>query len=117
VDSYGVPDVPERVHWDVDFAREVGVPGAYDYGPQRISWFGNVMTNWIGDDGFLSLLDVQVRRFNLLGDTTWVRGTVTDRFERDGKQLVACDLWAENQRGETTAQGKAEAILPSREGR
>jgi len=42
---------------------------------------------------------------------------VTDRFERDGKKLVACDLWAENQRGETTAQGKAEAILPSREGR
>ena len=117
VDGYGVPDVPERVHWDVDFARDVGVPGAYDYGPQRISWFGNVMTNWIGDDGFLSLLDVQVRRFNLLGDTTWVRGTVTDRFERDGKKLVACDLWAENQRGETTAQGKAEAMLPSREGR
>lgn len=116
VDAYGVPDVPERVHWDVDFAREVGVPGAYDYGPQRIAWFGHLMTNWIGDDGFLSLLDVQVRRFNLIGDTTWLRGTVTDIVERDGKHLVACDLWAENQRGEITAQGKAEAILPRRSG-
>jgi acyl dehydratase len=114
VDGYGVPDVPERVHWDEAFAREVGVPGAYDYGPQRISWFGNLMTHWIGDDGFLSMLDVQVRRFNLIGDTTWVRGAVTDKFERHGDTLVACDLWAENQRGETTSQGKAEAILPSR---
>ena len=112
VDDYGVPDAPERVHWDADFAGQVGVPGAYDYGPQRVSWFGHLMTNWIGDDGFLSLLDVQVRRFNILGDTTWLRGTVTDRFEHDGKHLVACDLWAENQRGETTAQGKAEAMLP-----
>jgi hypothetical protein len=115
VDAYGVPDVPERVRWDMDFAREVGVPGAYDYGPQRVSWFGHLMTNWIGDDGFLSLLDVQVRRFNLIGDTTWIRGTVTDVFERAGKGIVACDLWAQNQRGETTAQGKAEAILPRRD--
>ncbi len=115
VDRYGVPDVPERVHWDIDFARDVGVPGAYDYGPQRIAWFGHLMTNWMGDDGFLSRLDIQVRRFNLIGDTTWLRGVVTDTFERDGKRLVACDLWAENQRGETTAQGKAEAMLPSRQ--
>lgn len=112
VDGFGVPDVPERVHWDAEFARQVGVPGAYDYGPQRISWFGHLMTNWIGDAGFLSLLDVQVRRFNLLGDTTWLHGTVTDKFEHQGKHLIACDVWAENQRGDITAQGKAEAILP-----
>jgi acyl dehydratase len=115
-DAYGVPDVPERVHWDADFAREVGVPGAYDYGPQRVSWFGHLMTNWIGDDGFLRVLDVQVRRFNVLGDTTWLRGLVTDKFATAGTSVVACDLWAENQRGETTAQGKAEAILPCRRG-
>ncbi|MEE8290850.1 MAG: MaoC family dehydratase N-terminal domain-containing protein [Candidatus Tectomicrobia bacterium] len=112
VDAYGVPDGPERVHWDLDFAREVGVPGAYDYGPQRISWFGHLLTNWIGDDGFLSRLEVQVRRFNLVGDTTWLRGTVTDTFERHGNHLITCDVWAENQRGEITAQGQAEAMLP-----
>jgi hypothetical protein len=56
-----------------------------------------------------------VRRFNLIGDTTWLRGTVTDKFIRHGSPHVACDVWAENQRGEITAQGKAEAILPSRQ--
>jgi hypothetical protein len=74
------------------------------------------MTNWIGDDGFLRRLEVQVRRFNLLGDTTWLRGTVTDKFEGAGHAGVVCDLWAENQRGETTAQGTAEALLPRRGG-
>ncbi|MET0389244.1 MAG: MaoC family dehydratase N-terminal domain-containing protein, partial [Polyangiales bacterium] len=28
---FNIPDCPERVHWDEAFAREVGVPGAYDY--------------------------------------------------------------------------------------
>jgi hypothetical protein len=74
------------------------------------------MTNWLGDDGWLRLLDVQVRLFNLVGDTTWLRGTVIDKVVQAGSHLVVCDLWAENQRGDVTAQGKAEAILPCRGG-
>src|SRR5207245_91200 len=30
--AFGVPEPPERVHWDEGLARAVGVPGAYDYG-------------------------------------------------------------------------------------
>ena len=30
-----VPEPPVRVHWDNEFARTVGVPGAYDFGPER----------------------------------------------------------------------------------
>jgi acyl dehydratase len=108
----GVPDVPERVHWDNDFARKIGAPAAYDYGPQRIAWLGNLMTNWIGDDGFLRRLDVQVRRFNIVGDTSWCRGRVTRRYEAEGRRLVDCDVWIENQRGEVTATGTATAELP-----
>ena len=35
---FGIPDCPERVHWEEEFAHEVGAPGAYDYGPERASW-------------------------------------------------------------------------------
>jgi len=28
-------------------AQEIGIPGAYDYGCQRISWLGNLITNWM----------------------------------------------------------------------
>lgn len=117
-DAYGVPDVPERVHWDEAFAKEVGVPGAYDYGPQRISWLGNLMTHWIGDDGFLKTLDVQVRLFNIIGDTTWCRGKVIGKQVKDGEPrqgVVECDVWCENQRGERTAMGTATALLPTRQ--
>ena len=112
--SQGVWDVPERVHWENDFAREIGAPGAYDYGPQRVSWFGHLLGNWLGDDGFLKLLSVQVRRFNIVGDTTWLKGRVRRKHVENGEHLVECDVWAENQRGEHTAPGFAVVRLPSR---
>ena len=34
----------------------VGVPGAYDYGPERVAWLGHLVTNWMGDAGFLRRL-------------------------------------------------------------
>jgi hypothetical protein len=72
------------------------------------------MTNWMGDGGFLKKLDVQVRRFNIVGETTWCKGKVISKYIKDdGLPMVECQIWAENQRGETTAQGKALVILPS----
>ncbi len=113
--AFGVPEPPERVHWDEPFARTVGVPGAYDYGPERVAWLGHVVTNWMGDDGELRRLSAQVRRHNLIGDVTWCRGTVTGkREEDDGLALADVDLTAENQRGEVTAKGSATVALPRR---
>ena len=112
--SQGVWDVPERVHWENEFAREIGAPAAYDYGPQRVSWFGHLLGNWLGDDGFLKLLSVQVRRFNIVGDTTWLKGRVRRKYVENGEHLVECDVWAENQRGEHTAPGFAIVRLPHR---
>ena len=77
--DFGVPEPPERVHWDEALARAVGVPGPYDYGPS--AWPGSATwsTNWMGDAGFLRRLSVKVLRHNLIGDTTWCRGRVTGK--------------------------------------
>jgi acyl dehydratase len=107
----GVPEPPERVHWDEELARAVGVPDAYDYGPERVAWLGHLVTNWMGDQGVLRRLRVQVLRHNLIGDTTWCRGQVAGKRD-DG--VVEVTLRAENQRGETTAAGTAEVGLPRR---
>jgi acyl dehydratase len=110
--AFGVPEPPERVHWDEAFARTVGVPGAYDYGPERVAWLGHVATNWMGNDGQLRRLSVQVRRHNLIGDVTWCRGMVTGKREEGGQALVEVELVAENQRSEITAKGSATVALP-----
>lgn len=110
----GVPEPPERVHWDPDLARRVGVPGAYDYGPERVSWMGHVVTDWMGDDGFLSSLDVQVRRHNLIGDLVTLDGTVVE-VERDTGS-VTVSLEARDHRGNESARGSATVVLPRRNG-
>ena len=114
INRFGAFEPPEIVHWDDDFARRVGVPAAYDYGPQRLAWLGHLCTNWIGDHGFLCGMDAEVRRFNLVGDTTWCRGTVTKKWQDKGRNLVQCDIWAEDQRGDITAKGTATMELPSK---
>jgi acyl dehydratase len=96
-------------------AEAVGVPGAYDYGPQRVSWLGTLMTNWMGDDAFLKRLRVETRRFNVYGDTQFCKGRVARKYIHNGNALVDVDIWTENQRGEITAPGMATVQLPSRD--
>jgi acyl dehydratase len=102
--AFGVPEPPERVHWDDALARAVGVPAAYDYGPERVAWLGHLVTNWMGDGGLLTRLAVQVRR----------RGAVTDRALVEGRGEVTLGLTAVNQRDETIAAGQAVVVLPRR---
>jgi hypothetical protein len=51
-----------------------------------------------------------------VGDTQWLRGTVTDRYLTDGgRPAVDLEVRATSQRGEVTAPGHATVLLPSRE--
>lgn len=110
----GARDSAGRGHLEAQTGVDVGMGGAYDIGPQRIAWASHALTNWMGDEGFLRRLNVEVRRPNLLGDTLWWRGKVTDTAERDGYSVVTLELWADNQIGVRTAWGTAEVFLPSR---
>ena len=111
---FNVPDCPERVHWDEDFALEVGAPGAYDYGPERCSWLTHHLTNWMGDDGFLRKTKCQIRRHNPDGDVIFIDGVVTRKWVEDGKHLVEISQRAETHRGELSASGAAVIELPGR---
>jgi acyl dehydratase len=110
----GAKDAAGRGHLDAATGREVGMGGAYDVGPQRISWAQQMLTNWCGDHGFLHRLAVSVRLPNLVGDTTWWRATVGGLRRTGELCLVDLDLLAVNQRGERTATGTATVALPSR---
>ena len=112
---FGIPDCPERVHWEEEFALEVGAPGAYDYGPERCSWLTHHVTNWMGDDGFLRKAKCQVRRHNPEGDIILIHSTVKRKWvDDDGAKLVEIAQRAENQDGEMSAVGSAVVELPGR---
>jgi len=111
---FNVPDCPERVHWDEDFALEVGAPGAYDYGPERCSWLTHHATNWMGDEGFLRKSRCEIRRHNPDGDAIIIEGTVTRKYVEDGRHLVEIKQKAVTARDELSAHGTAVVELPSR---
>lgn len=96
-------------------AKEVGVPGTYDYGPQRSAWMCSLVTNWMGDAAFLKRVRSEMRRFNTMGDCTWCKGKVIRKYVKDGYALVDLEIWGENQRGELTTPGMATVALPSRD--
>jgi acyl dehydratase len=112
--AYNVPDVPERVHWEEELAKAVGTPGAYDYGPERISWMGHALTNWIGDDGFLHQLDAKIVRHNPEGDFITINGRVTKKYQDGDKHCVECELVATQQDEEESCVATATAFLPTR---
>jgi acyl dehydratase len=115
-DPQNVPDVMQRVHWDPEFARRSGNPTTFDYGRMRETWLVHLCTDWMGDDAWLWKLDCEFRRFNYVGDTQWLRGTVVHRYLAEGdRPAVDLELVAENQRGEVTTPGHATILLPSRE--
>lgn len=102
-------------HHRESVAKEVGVPGTYDYGPQRSSWMATLVTNWMGDAGYLKRVRTEMRRFNIVGDTTFCKGRVVRKYVKDRAGLVDIEIAAENQRGEVTTPGIATVMLPSRD--
>ncbi len=119
-DELNVPDVMQRLHWDPEFARRAGNPTTHDYGRMRETWLIHCCTDWMGDDAWLWKLDCEFRKFNYVGDTQWVSGTVRRKYLADGEDGVArpavdLDMRCVNQRDEVTTPGHATILLPSRE--
>jgi hypothetical protein len=112
-----VPDTVQRLHWESDWANQLGIPIPYDYGGLRETLLTNIVTNWMGDDGWLWKLSCQHRKFVYTGDTYWMKGKVTDKKQVDGRNEVHLEIWVENQWGTTTSPGNAVVLLPSRGGK
>lgn len=114
-----IPMHPAAGHFDVEIAHEIGMPGAYDQGWQRIGWAGHLLTNWCGDHGFVRRLDGRVTSPNLVGDLTKLNGEVVAKHKEAGPEgmeaLVDVRWWGENQHGVQNCNGKASIRLPSRD--
>ena len=113
--KYGIPDVSQRVHWDNDWARSVGHPMAYDYGVMRECWLYHMISDWMGDDAFVIKQYDEIRKFNYVGDTQFLRGEVINRYKRNGLYLVDIDVSMKNQHDEQTVKGDFTVALPSRD--
>jgi len=101
-----------RVHENIQAASDAGVPAPYDVGIQRASWLVHLISNWMGDDAFITKYHVEFRAFNYFGDVQTLTGKVLRRYEQDGEHLVDLELRCVSQRGKLTSPGMATVALP-----
>jgi acyl dehydratase len=96
-----------EIHYDQDYARSVGLPGVILHGLLKAAFLGQLVTDWLGDDGTLQSLDVSYRGIDQPGHPYTCRGKVT---KVDGGK-VELEVWGEDAAGKRTTVGTATVSL------
>jgi acyl dehydratase len=115
LNDYGIPDPAQRCHWEDAWAQQLGQPGAYDYASMRMNWFAHLVTNWIGDAGWLWKFSGTTTKFNYIGDMHWLSGVVRRLRTTSTTAEAEIELEGVNQRGDTTCTASVTVLLPTRD--
>jgi acyl dehydratase len=112
------------LHWDEHFAAGQGVGKPIVHGALKRQWLVQLMTDWVGDEGFLRKFSCQYRSMDWPrpmgvagpeeGETWQCKGKVVKKYVEGSEALADCDIWVENGKGEITTPGKATVMLPKR---
>ena len=103
-----------QIHYDLNYAKGNGLPDVILHGALKGAWLGQLMTDWIGDEGTLKSLTTQYRGMDVPGTPMFGKGVVTKKYSENGENLVDCDIWLEDYEGMKTTPGAATVALPSR---
>ncbi len=103
-----------QIHYDKDFAKNNGLEDVILHGALKNAFLGHLVTKWMGPDGDLKRLACQYRGMDIPGTPVTAKGVVTKKYQDGGSNLVDCDIWLENEKGEKTTPGSATVALPSR---
>jgi hypothetical protein len=88
----------------------------YDIGPVRQFHVSNYLTNFVGDEAWIHRIRFEFRRFNYIGDVTWLNGEICEvRNDEKLGPLMEVSLRGTNQRGSDNIRADATVLLPSRQ--
>ncbi len=102
------------IHTVHHYAEKAGLGGVIAHGMLSMAFAGEHVKQWIGDSGDLKRLKVRFTSMTRPGDVVSLKGTVTDKKQADGENLVDCDIWIEKEDGTKTIVGNATVALPAR---
>ncbi len=103
-----------QIHYDKDFAQSRGLPGVIVHGQLAGCFLGQLITDWMGEQGCLRKLTCNYRGMNFPGEALTCKGKISKKYVEDEEHYVVCNIWAENMKGEKTVSGMAVIIMPSR---
>jgi len=98
-----------------EVAQSEGLRGIIVPGNMSMAFLTQLITDWAGEKGQITSLEVNFRRMVEPGDRLECKATVTDAETVDGQNMVTLDAFIENQKGERPVQGTAKVILSAKE--
>jgi acyl dehydratase len=96
-----------EIHYDQAYAKSVGLSGVILHGLLKAAFLGQLITDWLGDRGSLSALEVSYRGIDQPAHPYRCRGRVT-KVEGDEVEL---EVWGEDEDGNRTTVGTATVSL------
>lgn len=113
------------LHYEEDFAKNLGVGSPIVHGALKKAWLINLMTDWVGEKGLLKKLSCRYRGMDYPrkmktfsepqeGETWWCKGKVTKKYLEGEEGVVEVAIWVENGQGDKTTPGAAQVVLPSK---
>ena len=103
-----------QIHYDQDFAKNNGLDDVILHGALKNAFLGHLVTKWMGLEGDLKRLSCQYRGMDIPGTPVTAKGVVTRKYQEEGANLVDCEIWLQNEKGEKTTPGTATVALPLR---
>ena len=104
-----------EIHYDVEHARSIGLPGIVVHGALKNAFLGQLLHDWVAPGGRVIRFGCTYRGLDYPGEDLRCRGTITRLFELDGEHLVELDIWIEDPKGEVTTPGSGLVALPVRD--
>lgn len=103
-----------QIHYDKDYALGNGLPDVLIHGPLKSVWLGQLLSDWIGENGTIRKYSCSHRGMDVPRGTITCKGTVVRKYVNGDEHYVECEIWVENSGGERTAPGTALVALPSK---
>ena len=99
------------LHWDQSFPQAQAIGDNIVHGRMKWSTLGQVVSDWVGADGWIRSVSCQYRGMDNQGTEWQAKGVVTAKREEGGRRLVDIDVWTENAAGQKTTPGKAVVVF------
>ncbi|MBA7667385.1 hypothetical protein ES703_75473 [subsurface metagenome] len=106
------PPVNEHLDWVL--CKNRGMPLPFDFGVARGAMAYHILTDWMGDDGFVRRLKTEITGPFFYSDTLWMTGEVVKKEKTAEGTAVDIEIKMTNQLGELITLGSATVLLPSR---
>ena len=104
-----------RYHYDLEFVQGKGFDKPFLDGQMLGAYLGQLLTDWMGVEGSIKKLGFRFTSFVFPGDVLTCKGEVSDKTRDNGRGVVECRLWIENQDGKRVLDGgAAQVLLPTR---